>query len=801
MPRSRTNSRRGRAAAGGTAMATMFALGAAVLVPGSAQAASHREAPLIAGDPQADNTDLYAFVSPDRPDTVTLIGNWIPFQEPNGGPNFYPFEPGAHYDINIDSDGDAQPDITYRWIFSSQYKTKDTFLYNTGVVTSLDDPHLNFTQTYDLEKITYNATGAPSTTTVLNDAKVAPSDVGPASMPDYASLRNQAITVAPGGGKSFAGQADDPFFLDLRVFDLLYGGDFSEVGNDTLSGYNVNTIALQVPKSEVALNGNAADNPVIGVWSDTERQSTTVIAPTDQQVDGQTQTRTGEYAQVSRLGNPLVNEVVIPLKDKDNFNNSTPQNDTQFLEYVQKPEVPKLIEAIYGIDAPAEPRNDLVEVFLTGVCEDCGPVGAALGNLNSQRLNKDVDAADFQPAEELRLNMGVAPTFKPDRLGVLGGDLAGFPNGRRLTDDVVDIELQALEGALPPYSRDVSTIGDKVGVNDVPFHGSFPYVALPHDNSVNEPGTPFEASRLAGEDRYGTAADIATHSFGRADTVLLASGEDGHFVDALAGNYLAGNKYAPVLLTKQDTTPKVTLEALKTLGADKVIILGGSAAVSSAQGEKLSGMGYTVNRIGGDNRYETAKRLSLAAGVDYVADKTAIVASGENWPDALVGGSLAFHSRYPVELTRTSELSSPTRASLEELGIDKVIILGGPAAVSTRVENQLNAMDITVTRLAGQNRSETAVKVADYALDNLGFTTTNVNLARGDVGADALAGGPNAGVEASPILLTANPGKIGNATQGYLEKHGGDLTDAHVYGGPAAVSPAVVQQMKKAVAR
>jgi hypothetical protein len=454
------------------AMAAVAVAGlAATGSSGVAVASSHREAPLIAGEPQLDNTDLYAFVSPDKPGSVNLIANWIPFEEPNGGPNFYSFATNTAYDINIDNNGDAKPDITYRWTFTNHYRDKNTFLYNTGQVTSLNDPDLNFYQRYTLQKITRYGSR-----TLLRNAPVAPSDVGPASMPDYAALSDAAIKPF-GPGRSFAGQADDPFFLDLRVFDLLYGTNMSETGHDTLSGYNVNTLALQVPKSDLALRGNAKRNPVVGIWTTTSRPRVKLYGN-----DG-SQSSSGSLVQVSRLGMPLVNEVVVPVGKKDRFNASKPANDTQFLPKVTNPEVPQLIQKIYHIPAPATPRKDLVEVFLTGVCKACGPVAA---DLNSQRLNQDVNASRFQPAEELRLNMAVAPSASPNRLGVVGGDLAGFPNGRRLADDVVDVTLQAAEGVLlPGHPAAVDSLGDGVNANDLPFRGSFPYVALPHDNAVN----------------------------------------------------------------------------------------------------------------------------------------------------------------------------------------------------------------------------------------------------------------------------------------------------------------------------
>ena len=487
MARPPRTSRRSRAVALAATTVTGLAGTAVLLAPVQGSASSHREAPEIADDRRYDNTDVYAFVSPDDANSVTLVANFWPFEEPDGGPNFYRFaDDGSAYDIHIDSNGDARPDLTYRWTFESSYRNQGTFLYNTGVVSSFEDPDLNFRQTYDLSVIAGDGTSR----LLLDNAPVAPSNVGPASMPNYPAIRQSTIRDV-GGGQSFAGQADDPFFLDLRVFDLLYGGDLSEVGQDTLDGYNVQSIALKLPKNTLALSGNAADNPVIGVWSTTSRPSTQVLPATDAtNAEGMT---SGPLVQVSRLGNPLVNEVVIPIRDKDRFNASQPVNDAaNFLSYVQSPEVPRLIEAIYKIPAPdtdattaGTQREDLVEVFLTGVCDVAGcpqSVAALDANLNSQLLNKGVTASQFVASEMLRLNMNVPPTASPNRLGVIGGDLAGFPNGRRLMDDVVDIELQVLEGELLGRPND---LGDAVSSNDVPFLNRFPYVAQPHQRAVN----------------------------------------------------------------------------------------------------------------------------------------------------------------------------------------------------------------------------------------------------------------------------------------------------------------------------
>jgi len=470
------------------ALGLVLAAGSAILGPSAANASSHREAPLIAADPAVDNTDVYAFVSPDRPGYVTFIANFIPFEEPNGGPNFYPFATDAVYNIKVDSNGDAKPDAVFRWTFHNiDNRGGNTFLYNNGPVTSINDPNLLFRQTYTLQS---SFSGEPFRTRVDN-APVAPSDVGPASMPDYATLRNQAVTTLPGGWKIFAGQADDPFFLDLRVFDLLYGGNLSETGQDTLSGYNVNTIAIQVPFKDVALNGDATRNPVIGIWSTAERPRV--------RITGQTVTPSTDLVQVSRLGNPLVNEVVVPASLKDAFNSLSPDKDASIAPVVARvkdPEVPKLIQAIYGIPAPAAPRNDLVEIFLTGITTKAG--GPIKADLNSQLNNADVNPSAFRPSEMLRLNLSVKPTAQPNRLGVLGGDLQGFPNGRRLTDDVVDIELQALEGAAQT-GKLVSALaaGDGVNANDHPFGSSFPYVALPNAGAVNQGGTTGNATQAA----------------------------------------------------------------------------------------------------------------------------------------------------------------------------------------------------------------------------------------------------------------------------------------------------------------
>ena len=415
------------------------------LMPG--RASSHREAPLISGDPQADATDVYAFVSPDAPDTVTLIMSYVPFEDPAGGPNFYKFGDNVLYEFKIDNVGDGVEHVTYQLRFTSTVANPNTFLYNTGAITSgVEDPNRNLSQTYTVTRIDNGVT-----TFTAGPMRTMYDNVGRASTPNYGGNGSGIYQFAQAGGtgRVFAGQTDDPFFADLRVFDLLYGANLSETGTDSLAGFNVHTIALQVPKS--SLRGG---HPIIGVWATASRPTTTTRT-------AGAETSTGAFVQVSRLGMPLVNEVVIPYGLKDRWNGTRPADDAQFLTYVTSPEVPRLLEAIYGVRAPATPRNDLVQVFLTGVPGLNQPPGV-------------------RASEMLRLNTDILPTPSPARLGVLAGDLQGFPNGRRLTDDVLDITVQAAAGVLVGNN---TGLGDGVDRNDVTFRASFPYVAFPHSGS------------------------------------------------------------------------------------------------------------------------------------------------------------------------------------------------------------------------------------------------------------------------------------------------------------------------------
>jgi hypothetical protein len=430
------------------------------------RASSHSEAPGITKDRLADDTDLYAWVAKDAPGAVTFVGNWVPLIEPNSGPNFASFDDDATYYINIDNDGDARKNIRYEFTFATTRQTGATFLYNFGQVTSLTDPELNVRQTYSLTRV--DVVGGAETRTVIGvGLPVAPWNVGPASMPDYASLAQSAVQTLPGGYKVFVGPRDDPFFVDLAsLFDLLtirkVPGNRGK-GVDGVGGYNVMSIVLQVPKDKLTRDGLApvagSGNEIIGIWDTTERRMTRTL-----NADG-TVSHAGPEVQVSRLGMPLVNEVVIPLQDKDKFNGSEPVNDlANFAGYVVDPELAKLLNLLYGISVPPAPRGDIVAVFATGVAGLNQPAGVT-------------------PGEMLRLSMTIPPADQPKRLGVLAGDVAGFPNGRRLADDVVDIELRVVAGVLVEGFNIApnNQLGDGIDANDRPFLPYFPYVAPPHN--------------------------------------------------------------------------------------------------------------------------------------------------------------------------------------------------------------------------------------------------------------------------------------------------------------------------------
>jgi hypothetical protein len=460
--------------------ASAAALAAGALAVSSGTGSSHREAPGILGDPTADNTDLYAFTAPDKPGHLTIVSNWIPFEDPSGGPYFGKLDPKARYYVKIDNTGDGVEDVAYRWQFQQRFRNPKSFLYAAPTVDSVDDPDLNFVQTYDLYRETYRNGRKTGERRIANDFPVAPDNVGPKTMPDYRKVADGAIRGLPDDGKTFVGPADDAFFIDLAVaFDGInldqpgrpgIGLGNQGGGKDDVAGYNTHSFVLQVPEGEVTRNGRAvggaaSDNAVVGVWSTTERKRISVAASRSKQ--GRKRHRLHhDWVQVSRLGNPLINEVIIPIGLKDKFNRTSPADDGKnFASPALNPEPARLLNALFGLGVKENDRTDIVQALLTGVpgLTQIGP--------------KPV------PADTLKVNLGVAPSATPNRFGVLAGDLAGFPNGRRLTDDVVDIELRVIAGALLPADQGGKQIplGDGVDQNDKSFRSAFPYVALPTD--------------------------------------------------------------------------------------------------------------------------------------------------------------------------------------------------------------------------------------------------------------------------------------------------------------------------------
>jgi hypothetical protein len=433
--------------------------------PKPADASSHREAPFIGGDPQADATDLYAFRSPERPNTVTLIANYVPLEVAAAGPNFYRFGGDVLYEINVDNDADARDDLSFQFRFQDRVNNGNTFLYNTGPITSLNDQNLNQEQFYSVSMLDGmdHEDSRREGKVIARNLQVAPANVGPKSYPEgYRKVANQAIYDIGDGVKAFAGPRDDPFFADLGgIFDLLRVGVDPE---DYLADLNVHTVAIQVP---IGMLKGPKDS-IIGVRTTSYRQSMSVLRPIgkpDSQ-NNNPSSSSGPWVQLSRLDMPLVNELVIPLKDKNRWNGSQPRFDGQFGGYVLDPEPARLIEDILKVDVPSPPRDDLATIFLTGI----------------PGLNKP---AGVVPSSQLRLNTAIEPSDNPHRLGVLRGDNAGFPNGRRPADDVVDIELQALAGGTPltpGFNKAPNNqLGDGVNENDVPFRDSFPYLADPQN--------------------------------------------------------------------------------------------------------------------------------------------------------------------------------------------------------------------------------------------------------------------------------------------------------------------------------
>ena len=447
-------------------LSILVALVAAALVSAAlSSGSSHREAPNTAKDPTADNTDVYAFKTADAPNRLNLVANWIPFEDPAGGPNFYNFDPAARYYINVDNTGDGAYDIRYRFQFKTRVLNENSFAAATPAVESLNDPDLNVRQSYTLTRQQYKGSKLRRSRVIGRDLPVVPSNIGPKTMPDYDKLARQGIKPIKGGGKVFAGQRDDPFFVDLgATFDSINfrsGTGNQGGGKDDLAGYNVNSVVLQVPESQVTKDNKSVTRPsssnaVVGVWSSTERRRLQVTSGTGKSK--------GPFVQVSRLGNPLVNEVIIPLGLKDKFNRTQPQKDAKYYgKSVVKPELARLMNALFDLGVKETDRTDIVTALLTGVPK--------LTQISSKPA----------AADTLKINMGVPVTENPNRFGVLAGDNQGFPNGRRLTDDVVDIELRVVGGFLLPEDQGGKKLplGDGADQNDKPFLATFPYLASP----------------------------------------------------------------------------------------------------------------------------------------------------------------------------------------------------------------------------------------------------------------------------------------------------------------------------------
>ena len=455
---------------------------------------SHREAPEISKDPVADNSDVYAFVSPDQPDTVTLIANYIPLQNPMGGPNFFEFGDDVLYEIHVCNRGDGIPDVSYQFRFTTTVRNRSTFLYNTGPINHIADTTFNRPQTYSVSRKVRGA----DPVVLARALTVPPVNVGIRSTPNYAHFTEEATHDLPGGRKVFAGQRADAFFVDLgSIFDLGALRPFQNlhlipsaaaVGVNGLQGLNVHSIALQVPKTDLTRGGAVPGDPmsglsVVGVYASASRQRSTVL-------DSRTGRRVGHgpFTQVSRLGNPLFNEVIVPMARKDYWNTTRPSKDAQFAQYVTKPELAGLLPVLYpgvfpNLAAYAKPRADLAAILLTGI-----PGGIVPGFQNYTGSTQ---------ADLLRINLAIPPAASPSPYGILGGDLAGFPNGRRVTDDVVAIELRAVAGATiplvdPTYTADGASgvLVDGTSNTNSPLLGSFPYLGTPAGGYQTMPGTP-----------------------------------------------------------------------------------------------------------------------------------------------------------------------------------------------------------------------------------------------------------------------------------------------------------------------
>jgi len=461
---------------------------------------SHREAPEISKDPVADNTDVYAFLStnPNESGTVTLIANYIPLEGPDGGPNFYEFGNDVLYEIHVDNDGDARPDVTYQFQFHVELQNPNTFLYNTGPIGSLTSSNWNRKQFYSVTKVASPGLDSGRSTVLGTELPCPPVNVGVRSTPSYeANLGSAAVRTLATGQKVFAGQRLEGFYVDLgSIFDLAALRPFQNLhliplpatdGVDATRNVNVHTIAIQVPISELTRDGSTPTNPtdpraVIGVWASASRQKVAIRstnAPTQE---------AGPFVQVSRLGNPLFNEVIVPMGKKDEWNALSPIDDHLFSQFVQHPELAQLLPVLYpgvfpNLAAFSASRDDLVAILLTGI--PAGVVSPTFTTFTGNTL-----------ADMLRLNLAIQSASSPSLNGVLGGDIAGFPNGRRVFDDVATIEIRAIAGATlplvdPHFTPDgaASLVSDfsstQFSSGTVPGSGRyldhFPYLGVPRD--------------------------------------------------------------------------------------------------------------------------------------------------------------------------------------------------------------------------------------------------------------------------------------------------------------------------------
>jgi hypothetical protein len=477
-------------------LAVVMAL--SMLAPSSLFASSHREAPITALDHSADVTDWYAFVSYDNPNNVTMILNVDPLLEPANGPNYFPFDPSVVYEMFVDNDHDGIPDITFQFRFNTEIRSPQLFTGFAGGVagippiTALTGPGsegLSLRQTYSVSMIKNGKTTCISCGQTLF---AVPSNVGPKTMPDYSSLFSQGIYSLEDGVKVWAGTADDPFFIDLgATFDSLNfragvapilpahidADDRHNYAPDAVGGFNVNSIVLEVPITMLTVDGQlhgAKDKQaVIGTYGATARYKVTVRRSPDPE------NNFGALQQINREGNSLINEVIIGTGFKDRFSMDFPVNDAQFANFVLNPVLAGVLGTL-GVPVPPNPRTDLLILaqYEAPICPGCGP--------------KDSGPV----ADLLRLNTGIPPTpvGSQKRLGFLAGDLAGYPNGRRPVDDVVDISLRAVAGILVDAAKFGTPLGDGVNTKLEGFNNSFPYV-MPANSGRNSahvtgPGLP-----------------------------------------------------------------------------------------------------------------------------------------------------------------------------------------------------------------------------------------------------------------------------------------------------------------------